>query len=398
MSISPTPVVTLGRWVWVTVAFFLVNGLLVGSWGASIPSLRQTLGFDERGVAASLIVMGAGSILSMQLAGRVADRRGPLLPCLVSAVSMAAGAAGLAVAASYRWLLPAAFLFGVGNGAMDVTMNLLGVRVEQAWRRSVMNRFHAAFSAGAFGGAGLVLLGGRLLGQQWPGAGLLLAVTLAMLLISGVIVLTYNQRQPSGEHQASLTGRMPRVAWLLAVIGLCVGLTEGTATDWSAVHVADVTGVSPSQAAIGTAAVAVTMLLVRLLGDRMVDRIGRAATLRWCAAVMLLGWVLVVTVSSLPLVVVGWLLVGLGVGLVFPQVYAAAGYLGGGRTMALMTTFGYSSMFIGPAVIGFTAAHTDIQHAMLVPMALTVVVAASTLTPALTRSSNPASNGHSVGV
>ena len=52
----------------------------------------------------------------------------------------------------------AAVLFGLGNGAMDVAMNALGVQVEAARRKPIMSLFHAFFSVGNFIGAGTVLL------------------------------------------------------------------------------------------------------------------------------------------------------------------------------------------------------------------------------------------------
>src|SRR5674476_1301869 len=63
---------------------FAVNGTLVGGIGATLPDLRVRLGVDAGGLAVVL-------------------------------VSLAAAA-----------------LAGLGNGAMDVSMNALGVRVEQA--------------------------------------------------------------------------------------------------------------------------------------------------------------------------------------------------------------------------------------------------------------------------
>ena len=47
------------------------------------------------------------------------------------------------------------FLYGVGTGVWDVGMNVEGAAVEGQLRRTVMPRFHAAFSLGTVAGSGL---------------------------------------------------------------------------------------------------------------------------------------------------------------------------------------------------------------------------------------------------
>ena len=72
------------------------------------------------------------------------------------------------------------------------------------------------------------------------------------------------------------------------------------------------------------------------------------------------------------LILVGWCLVGLGVGLIAPQIYGLAGHVGGGRGLALVVSFGYAAFLVGPAIIGFAASHAGIQRAMLVPVVTAV--------------------------
>ena len=123
--------------------------------------------------------------------------------------------------------------------------------------------------------------------------------------------------------------------------------------DWSSLHVTDVAGVDPTTGALGLIAVSAFMVVIRLLGDRLVARFGRRAVVRFGGLCAALGYLTVTLVSSLPLLVVGWALVGFGVGMIAPQVYAVAGHIGGGRVLAVVVTFGYAAFLIGPAVVGF---------------------------------------------
>ena len=178
---------------------------------------------------------------------------------------------------------------------------------------------------------------------------------------------------PTAAVQHSKDGvktKIPKVAWLLAIMAVGFGLAEGTATDWSALHVTEVARVDSTIGSLGLVAVSGFMVLIRLLGDRLVARFGRRAVVRFggiCAAV---GYGTVTLVSGLPLLLVGWALVGLGVGMIAPQVYAVAGHIGGGRVLAVVVTFGYAAFLAGPAIVGFLVTQLGLHHAMAVPAVL----------------------------
>jgi MFS family permease len=64
-----------------------VLGVLVGSWGAHIPSVKARHGIDEATLSLVLLAAAAGTVLSLFVAGRVVGRLG---------VRRATTAAGLA--------------------------------------------------------------------------------------------------------------------------------------------------------------------------------------------------------------------------------------------------------------------------------------------------------------
>jgi hypothetical protein len=269
-----------------------------------------------------------------------------------------------------------AALIGLGNGAMDVSMNALGVQVESARRKPIMSFFHAFFSVGNLAGAGAVLLLATAAGID--GGGIVLPLMLSLAGVGGVVLVVLFRITPAAavvEHRVDgVRVKIPRVAWVLGVMALAFGLSEGTAVDWSSLHVTDVAGVSPTTGALGLIAVSGFMVLIRLVGDRLVSRFGRRNVVRFggiCAAV---GYATVTLASWLPLLLVGWALVGFGVGMIAPQVYAVAGHIGGGRVLAVVVTFGYAAFLTGPGLVGYLVNHLGIHHAMAVPAILCLAI------------------------
>ena len=354
-------------------ALFVTNGLAVGVFGGSLPGLRDHLSLQPGHLVGVLVAAAIFAVASMNLSGPLADRIGARGPSLVGGAGMAMGTVVMGAAGDYPTLVAGAAIFGLGNGAMDVSMNALGVSVEQARRRPVMSRLHASFSIGNLVGALVVVVLGQLLTADivprwslWGGA-LIVAALLAVL-----VRLAPQSPPRAGSGKGEKREKVPVIAWLLAAMAVCFGLTEGTAIDWSSLHVTDVGEVSPSSGAWGLACVAGFMVVIRLVGDSVVEWLGRATVVRGGSACALLGYLLTAFTSELSLILLGWSLVGLGVGLIAPQIYGLAGHIGGARGLALVVSFGYAAFLVGPAVIGFVASYADLQRAMLVPVVTAV--------------------------
>ena len=363
---------------------FAVNGMLLGGYGGSLPSVRDRLDLDATQIAIMLFSGGLAGITTMQIGGRLADKIGARRIVFAGLPLLIAAAVVLAFAPTYPIAIVAGLLFGLGNGAMDIAMNALGVQVEAARRRPIMSRFHAFFSIGNFVGAGVVLVMAKALGITGSGIVLPVMVTLAAIAVAVLVLLVRIAPEAAVVGHSTDGGartKIPAMAWVLCLMSMAFGLSEGTAVDRASPHVPDVSPGDPTVGALGLIAVSGFMVIIRLFGDGLVARFGRRTVVRYGGACAAVGYAMVALVSSLPLLVVGWALVGFGVGMIAPQVYAVAGHLGGGRVLAVVVTFGYATFLAGPAIIGFLVNHVGIQHAMVVPALLCVgvVFLASTL-------------------
>ncbi|MDR2896467.1 MAG: MFS transporter [Propionibacteriaceae bacterium] len=367
------------RAVAAVILLFAYNGLVMGVYASSIAIFRRRLGVDNTELTILLALTGLAAVSSMQLVGRAVDRFGARRACLMMIVPLIIAATGYALAPSYPLLLATGVFLGIGNGGIDVAMNALAVQVENhrlaAGRRPLFSFFHGTWSIGMFAGSLAISLVGNVL--KVPANTTLTICGLAAAGIGVFAVAVAWRVTPETEllphtDDHGQKRRIPATAWLLGLMALAFGLGEGTATDWSTSQVSAVAAVDDEAAAWAVTAMTACMVIIRLTADWLVARFGRVAMVRLGGAVAAVGYLLTAFSSAFPLLILGWALVGLGIGVVAPQVYAAAGNLAGGRGLAMVVTFGYSVFLLGPVVIGALVSWLGIHHAMAVPGALLV--------------------------
>jgi predicted MFS family arabinose efflux permease len=338
---------------------FVVNGMVLGSWLPRLPELRDRLGLDLAGVGVVLGVGGLGGLLGSALSGVVIGRVGPRRAAVGPALGLLASLPLVAFAPSAVTLALVVAAAGLLDAVADVGMNALGVRVEEARGRSIMNRLHALWSVGSFGGSAVSA------GALASGVGLrpqLLAIAAAGLMAVTVAARGLPDPAPRPRPRPRLS---PVLA--LAVAGFAVALVEGAPVDWSAIFLTDVIGASPTTAGTGFLVYMGGMLTGRAAGDTLVDRLGLRRVLPVGLAMVAAG-LAVVLVSNGPVGgLAGLALWGLGVSVVFPLFYRIAGAhrsLGEGAGLAALTVGSRIGFLSGPAAIGATAALTSLPLAL----------------------------------
>ncbi|MFD9465652.1 MFS transporter [Streptomyces sp. NPDC060027] len=363
-----------------TFAYFVLNGFLMGMWIVHIPSLEQRVGIGHATLGWLLLLLGAGAFAGMQAVGPLTDRFGartvvPLSAALCSATVALPGMAGNV------WTLGVALLaLGVGNGCLDVSMNAHAVQVERAYARPVMSAFHATFS---IGGVLAALVGARTLSWGWSPASTLLSVAAlglaASVLAAPALLRSEGAHAPEpGAGSPKAGRRTPRHIWMLAVLALMIMLCEGVANDWSTLHLRRVLDAPPATAALAYGAFATAMTVGRLLADRLAERFGPIAILRYGASTAALGLAVAALSGWVPLVLIGWAVFGAGLSGCVPQLFSAAGHAdqdAAGVNVSRVAGLGYLGMLAGPAVIGPLTHFVPLNITFLLPVAFCVVAA-----------------------
>lgn len=375
-----------------TAVAFALNGMAFATWVSRIPEVQSSLELTPGRLGLLLLCAAVGAVTALPLAGAVVRRIGTGRTVGAGALVLGVGLslAGVGADALDSVLLAGAglFLTGYGIGTWDVAMNLEGAVVERRLGRTVMPRFHAAFSLGAVAGAGL--------GAAAAGAGLPVVAHLsltAVALVAAVLVAVRSFLPVAGTHggRPATTGarfravdawREPRTLMVGAVV--CVmAFTEGTANDWVAVAFVDGYGTSPAVGALMFGAFVAAMTVGRTVGTVVIDRWGRVPSLVATMLLAVAGGLLTVFAPTLPLAVVGILVWGLGASLGFPMGMSAAAddEERASARVSTVATIGYTAFLAGPPLVGFLGDQVGVLRALLVVPVL--VLPAVALAPAM---------------
>jgi len=355
---------------------FAVHGAVMGSFAARVPWVASHVGVGVGGLGIALLMPGLGAMLAMPASGRLVHRHD--LRSLTRVLILAWCAALLlpALPTSLVLLCGVLVLYGAAAGLADVAMNAHAVVVEQRYGRSVMSSMHGCWSVGVLAGAAAAALAVRVTPDARPHLFLAAAVLAVISALASSWLLPH---RPEPEVDAPPAFALPsRAVLLIGLIGLCAVFAEGAGLDWSAVYVHTVLGHPASTAALTVATFSVCMAAARFAGDRVVRRLGPLATVRLAGLCATAGALGVVLTRDIVMVVAGFALIGAGIAVVVPLVFAAAGRIGPhpGRSIAGAAGIAYGSGLIAPGVIGGIARLSSLTVSFVFVVLLTAAIAA----------------------
>ena len=353
---------------------FLAHSLIAGSWASRIPAIKHSLGLSDGRLGVALFGMAAGTLIGGRLGGIVAARVGAWVVVRVGIPLFAATLVAAALVANLAALTATMVVFGVEAAMVDVAMNAEAVVVERSAARPLMSGFHGMWSLGLLGGA----LAGVLAAAAGARPVAQFGIVAAAVAAGSAPMLARLPHRAARAHAAAGT----RDAWslplvILGLIAFGSFLSEGAAADWSAVYIRDEAGATPAVAAAGFAGFSLGMVAARFAGDRVVAAVGPVRLVRVSATVALGGLAVALAVPGAATGIIGFTLLGLGLGPVIPTVVSAAGNAGLGTLEGVVSrlfTIGYFGGVSGPAIIGFASSQAGLRAALLIPLCLVAAI------------------------
>jgi MFS family permease len=352
-------------------ATFFLNGFAFATWASRIPSVRHALDLGPAQLGLLLLAVSIGSVIALPMSGgsvqRFGARRVVIVATLVEGVGLLLVAVGAGALGTVPVTAAGLFLVGLGTGTWDVAMNVEGAEAERLLNRSIMPRFHAAFSLGTVAGAAIGSL------VTFVGVGIawhIGAVGLLVALLGGASVrgfLTVEPRTDAPPSHALKAWGEPRTL-MIGVMVLAMALTEGVANDWLGVAMVDGYDAPAWLGAAAFALFVAAMTAGRVTGTVLLDTFGRLRVLWGSMAVAAVGVLLVVLGQVPVLVTLGIVLWGLGASLGFPVGMSAAADdpVKAPARVSVVSTIGYTAFLGGPPLLGFLGSRFGVLQALLI--------------------------------
>ncbi|MGJ9404859.1 MFS transporter [Nesterenkonia aurantiaca] len=372
-----------------TMAAFATNGALPASLLARYAEVKDALGLSPAIFGLVVVGFGLGGALALHMPGVLNRWLGVARTASFGTLWMGGGLtlAAAGVALGNPWVVVVGLLVtGFGDAAVDVAQNSQGLRVQAAYRRSLLNSMHAGWSIGAALGGAVGILAAVL--------GVPLVIHMAAWSLVCVLAMTLAARafmpEPEAEPEDAQTPVRPsgwstmKILLPLALIALAGISVEDVGNNWSAVLLSTERGMDPASAGVGLTVLLSAQFIGRMFGDRVIDQLGERGSLILSLSAVILGLLGAAWAPGAALTLVGLALAGLGCAVTVPLAFARANRVPGLPAHSGVTWISWAMravmLSLSPA-IGVMTQGSSLPVAISVIVGIAVVALALQLRP-----------------
>ncbi|WP_067780697.1 MFS transporter [Actinomyces vulturis] len=400
---------------------FLANGIGFSNLVPRYPEVVDALHLSKAAFGSAVAAEGVGALIAGLTASWLITRFTSARVATIGMLIIGTALIGAGLAHSWLAFAISLMVIGGMDAVVDVAQNAHGLRVQRHWGRSIVTSYHAAWSLGAVFGASMgSLFAGA--GISLPIHMVVVFVLIAMLSLgprvwllpgddeadrpeksthvdlpdgelshSASDLVERGERQPqqhtpvsgssrlsTAERQAPCTcyegpacsltttkfgqgkGLTLTTLGLLGIIGLLGGagiFPEDVGFNWSSLILADY-GAPASRVGLGVVTLQSTMIIGRLVGDRVIDALGERAVVGSGGVLVMIGMGLGLLFPTVGPFLIGMAVAGVGCSVVVPIIYHAADDVPGlkpGLGLTIASWLARVILLIAPPLVGIAA-------------------------------------------
>ena len=344
-----------------TLLSFFSLGLSTAAWAPLIPYAQQRLHLNHADFGTLLLCIGAGSMLAMPATGLLIQKVGCRAIISVAVLLLLMVLPTFALTSSILIMAIALFLFGTAAGSLGVAINLQAVIVEKNSAKSMMSQFHGMCSLGGLAGVMTVtaLLAAGVSPLMSALAICLLLVVLSLMAVPNSLAVIEKEAKNDTTEVESKTKKLPSpLIILMGLVCFIAFLSEGSAMDWSGIYLINEYGVKPALAGLAYTCFAIAMTSGRFAGHYLIKALGEKNIIIYSAVCAALGLFTVVVAPHWIVVLLGYVLLGLGCSNIVPVMFSRVGrqsVMSKAAALSCVSTMAYTGSLLGPALVGISS-------------------------------------------
>ena len=354
--------------------FFIIS-FYIGLWTIRIPTVKDQLSTDYVGISYTFITFAIGSILTMLFASKIIKKLSSKITVMYAGITQGFLWLVIPFITELYFFMFFAFIFGCCYGIYEVAINLQASQIEKREGRSMMSGFHAFFSLGILAGSFITSFF-----LEWQISFFIntLIYVIVMLPLSFIFAnFLDNDETVSENNKSNIFFMWPLILFFLAILSMTDALTEGGVDAWAALYMRDIVGAKGFTIGIATISFNLFMVIGRLIGDNLRDRLGVHSFLIILISLCIAGLLIIFIYSSIVSSIIGFGVLGLGASSIVPLAYSIAGKIKGvdsavGITIISISVYGI--FMIAPGLMGFIAQSFGVNYVFSPIIILFVII------------------------
>ncbi|MBT3777812.1 MAG: MFS transporter [Pelagibacteraceae bacterium] len=335
---------------------FFIMAFFVGLWTIRIPTIKDQINTDYFGIGLVMATFAIGSIIAMIFANNVIKMSSNKTILLYTSILQAVLWLPTPFITSLQTFMIFSFIFGLCYGSFEISCNLYASNLEKREKKSMMSGFHAFWSLGVLAGSIVTSLF-----LEWNISFLNNVIVYVIILLPFNIFIVFKlhvDQTENTENKQNIFFIWPLLIFILALISMVNALTEGSVDAWGALYMRDFIQVDGFLIGLATVSFNICMVIGRLSGDWIRDRIGVYNFLTILFLTSIISLFILYTFDTILAALCGFALLGIGTSAIIPIAYSLAGKTEGidsGAAIAIVSIAVYGTFMGAPATLGIVA-------------------------------------------